>query len=280
MVTGDADVGRAFVALPFDHLRVHRLDRGRPRGDAQAAATNLTPVTLELGGKSPAVDRRPAIRWRRAAERIARRQAAQRRPDLHRARLRAGAARAASSASSRGAARRRERMYPTRPGANRDYTSIINERHYAPAARLPRRGAPRRGAPVVDAVRGAARDGIGAPAGSCRRRCCSTPPPTLRVMQEEIFGPVLPMRRATTTSTRRSRFVNARPTGRWRCTGSTATRRRARRGAGADASPAACRVNETLLHVAQEELPFGGVGAVGHGRTTTARCGLPTASAS
>jgi coniferyl-aldehyde dehydrogenase len=53
-VTGDAEVGQGFAALPFDHLfftgstRVGRLVMA-------AAASNLTPVTLELGGKSPAI---------------------------------------------------------------------------------------------------------------------------------------------------------------------------------------------------------------------------------
>ena len=54
VVTGDADIGRAFAALPFDHL----LFTGSPRVGrkvAQAAAANLTPVTLELGGKAPAI---------------------------------------------------------------------------------------------------------------------------------------------------------------------------------------------------------------------------------
>lgn len=53
-ILGDASVGASFAALPFDHLlftgstRVGRLV-------AKSAAENLTPVTLELGGKSPAL---------------------------------------------------------------------------------------------------------------------------------------------------------------------------------------------------------------------------------
>jgi coniferyl-aldehyde dehydrogenase len=68
MVTGiDDDIARAFAALPFDHLmftgsiRVGRLV-------AEAAGRNLTPVTLELGGKSPAiVDRSADLAERRSA---------------------------------------------------------------------------------------------------------------------------------------------------------------------------------------------------------------------
>ncbi|MCX2930615.1 aldehyde dehydrogenase family protein [Mycobacterium sp. CVI_P3] len=54
VVTGGAEVGAAFSALPFDHL----FFTGSPRVGALVAATagrNLVPVTLELGGKNPAV---------------------------------------------------------------------------------------------------------------------------------------------------------------------------------------------------------------------------------
>ena len=69
VVTGDADVGKVFTQLPFDHLF---FTGSTPVGRvvAQAAAQHLTPVTLELGGKSPAiVDRSADIA--RTAERIA-----------------------------------------------------------------------------------------------------------------------------------------------------------------------------------------------------------------
>jgi len=54
MVCGDVDVGRAFTRLPFDHL-VFTGSTPVGRIVMKAAAENLTPVTLELGGKSPAV---------------------------------------------------------------------------------------------------------------------------------------------------------------------------------------------------------------------------------
>jgi len=59
VVEGDAEVARRFTALPFDHL----VFTGSPEVGRQvmrAAADNLTPVTLELGGKSPAVVSRSA----------------------------------------------------------------------------------------------------------------------------------------------------------------------------------------------------------------------------
>jgi coniferyl-aldehyde dehydrogenase len=54
VVTGDADVGAAFAALPFDHL-VFTGSTKVGRSVVRAASENLVPVTLELGGKSPAI---------------------------------------------------------------------------------------------------------------------------------------------------------------------------------------------------------------------------------
>lgn len=54
VVTGDADTARAFAALPFDHLLFTGSARVG-REVARAAAEHLTPVTLELGGKAPAI---------------------------------------------------------------------------------------------------------------------------------------------------------------------------------------------------------------------------------
>lgn len=69
VVTGDADVAAAFAALPFDHL----FFTGSPAVGAliqQAAAPNLVPVTLELGGKNPVVVA-PGADIKRSAARIA-----------------------------------------------------------------------------------------------------------------------------------------------------------------------------------------------------------------
>lgn len=53
-VVGDADVGRTFARLPLDHL-LFTGSTAVGREILRAAAEKLTPVTLELGGKSPAV---------------------------------------------------------------------------------------------------------------------------------------------------------------------------------------------------------------------------------
>ncbi len=54
VVLGDAQVGQAFSALPFDHL-VFTGSTRVGKHVMRAAAQNLVPVTLELGGKSPVV---------------------------------------------------------------------------------------------------------------------------------------------------------------------------------------------------------------------------------
>src|SRR5262245_9172060 len=54
VVNGGPDVGKAFAALPFDHL-LFTGSTAVGRDVMRAASANLTPVTLELGGKSPAI---------------------------------------------------------------------------------------------------------------------------------------------------------------------------------------------------------------------------------
>ncbi|HEY6985749.1 MAG TPA: aldehyde dehydrogenase family protein, partial [Rhodanobacteraceae bacterium] len=68
VVNGGAEVGHAFSSLPFDHL-LFTGSTGVGREVMKAAAANLTPVTLELGGKSPALIG-PNVRFEHAVERI------------------------------------------------------------------------------------------------------------------------------------------------------------------------------------------------------------------
>ena len=68
VINGDADVAQAFSALPFDHL-LFTGSTAVGRQVMRAAAANLTPVTLELGGKSPAIIG-PGARFDNAVERI------------------------------------------------------------------------------------------------------------------------------------------------------------------------------------------------------------------
>ena len=127
VVNGDAAVGQAFAALPFDHL-LFTGSTAVGRHVMRAAAANLTPVTLELGGKSPAI-LGPGARMEQAAERILFGKLVNAgqtciAPDyvlLPRARTAefAAAARAAVA-----------RLYPDL-AHNPQYASIASERHYA-----------------------------------------------------------------------------------------------------------------------------------------------------
>jgi coniferyl-aldehyde dehydrogenase len=187
MVSGvDDDIPQAFAALPFDHLvftgstRVGRLV-------AEAAGRNLTPVTLELGGKSPAIIDRSAD-LDQAAERIA-----------YGKLLNAGQTCIAPDyalvpdASVHDFADKLQthmrRMYGTDPD-NRDYTSIISEKHYTRLEGLVADAAAQ-GAKVLQLAR------PDDPAWKSKRKF----PPTvivgatsgMAIMKEEIFGPVLPI---------------------------------------------------------------------------------------
>ena len=89
VVTGGPEIAQQFSALPFDHL-IFTGSTQVGRLVMKAAAANLTPVTLELGGKSPVIVA-PDFPLEQAAASIAFGQIPQRRPDLHRTRLCAGA---------------------------------------------------------------------------------------------------------------------------------------------------------------------------------------------
>ena len=91
VVQGDVAVGRAFTGLPFDHL-IFTGSTEVGRHVMRAAAENLVPVTLELGGKSPVIVAEDAD-VAQAAKSVAVGKFFNAGPDLHRARLCAGAVR-------------------------------------------------------------------------------------------------------------------------------------------------------------------------------------------
>ena len=251
-VTGGPDVGRAFAALPFDHLIFTGSTR-TGRLVAEAAAKNLTPVTLELGGKSPViVDSSADLAV--AADRVAFGKlfnAGQTciAPDY------ALVPRPMVEPFVEALRKAITKQYPTIAG-NLDYTSIVNDGHFARVTAL-----------IEDAkARGARAVEIGsAGAGDTR-----TIAPTLlldttddmAVMQEEIFGPVLPVL-AYERIEDAIGSVNARPRPLslyWFGT-NDANCDKVLKGTIAGG----VSINETMMHVVQEGLPFGGVGPSGTG---------------
>ncbi len=254
VVVGDAPVAKAFAALPFDHL-LFTGSTAVGREVAQAAAKNLTPVTLELGGKSPAIVDR-SCDLTRTAQRlswgklinagqtcIAPDYLLAPRADIPRV---VAALRTAMLS-----------LYPRFRG-NPDYTSIVSERH-AQRLRELVEDARSRGARVIEVEP----DTAGAPTGR------QLPPvllldvdDSMRVMREEIFGPVLPIVPYDSVD-EALEYVNSRdrPLALYWFGSSREARERVLHGTIAGG----VSINETLLHIAQHNLPFGGVGPSGQG---------------
>lgn len=254
VVTGDHQVGAAFSRLPFDHL-LFTGSTGVGRHIMSAASENLTPVTLELGGKSPVV-LHESFSVRRAAPRI-----------VYGKLLNAGQTCIAPDyvlcpSAKVGAlveAIKTEvgRRYPTLRD-NPDYTAVVSDRHHARLTAL-LADAAEKGAEIVELN----------PAGedlSGGRRMAPTlilnPTEEMAVMQEEIFGPLLPIVSCDSAEAA-LRYVNdhPRPLALYYFDGS---RRRIRSVLDATIS-GGVTINDTILHVSQEDLPFGGVGPSGMG---------------
>ena len=254
VANGGPELARAFVALPFDHL-LFTGSTAVGRQVMRAAAENLTPVTLELGGKSPAIIG-PNADFPRAVERI-----------VFGKLVNAGQTCIAPdyalvpeervedfvAAASRSVAA----LYPSLLD-NPNYSAIIDERHRARLAGYVRE-ARDSGARVVE-INPAGEDLSRSP--KMAPTLVVAPDPALAMMREEIFGPILPVV-AYRTLDEAIAFVNARarPLALYvfdhdRGAVDEVLRRTVSGGA---------TVNKTLLHIAQEELPFGGVGPSGMG---------------
>ena len=167
VVKGGSDVGDAFAALPFDHL-VFTGSTSVGRAVMRAASANLVPVTLELGGKSPAIVDR-SLSTVRAARSIAYGKLSNAgqtciAPDyalVHESQLDAFVA--AFEAAARAS-------YPA--GAADDaYSAIISQRHHDRLTALIE-DARRKGAKVLQIGAASARKALRAPA-SCRPRSSS-----------------------------------------------------------------------------------------------------------
>ncbi|HFJ0420244.1 TPA: coniferyl aldehyde dehydrogenase [Pseudomonas aeruginosa] len=251
---GGIEVGSAFSALPFDHL-VFTGGGSVGRHVMHAAADNLVPVTLELGGKSPVVVSASAD-IERAAERIV----------LGKL-LNAGQICLAPDyvLVQRGIEERLVRalldkaatIFPHYAG-NPDYTAIIDARHFA---RL--QGylddAAGRGAEVLHA------GGVESDATSriLPFQLVRNPPVDSAIMRNEIFGPLLPVLGYDDLDDAIA-FINRRdrPLGLYYFGEEASEERRLLECTIAGG----VTLNDVVFHVMQEELPLGGVGASGIGR--------------
>jgi len=255
VVTGDASIGAAFAAVPFDHL-FFTGSTAVGRAVMRAASEHLVPVTLELGGKSPVLVDRGQPLDRVAADiaygKLANAGQTCIAPDyvlVHEGDV-DGFVQAWGKAV--------EELYPKGP-ASQDYTSIVNVRHFERLRGL-LDDARAKGARVVET----------GPSPEQAKRLAHTLPPTLvlnvrddmRIMQEEIFGPLLPIVKYRDLADAIA-FVNDRPRPlALYYFGSSATNRRQ---VLTGTTSGGVTVNGTLMHYVQDDLPFGGVGASGFG---------------
>ncbi|MBA1145963.1 coniferyl aldehyde dehydrogenase [Ectothiorhodospiraceae bacterium WFHF3C12] len=255
VIEGDAEVAQAFTALPFDHL-LFTGSTAVGRLVMKAAAEHLTPVTLELGGKSPTIID-DEIPMDMAVERF-----------LWGKDINAGQTCVATDyilcpesrvdellASAR---KLQKRLYPDEM-SNPDFASIINERQFE------------RLSGWLDEVRNT--DARVEPLGGSdlrpdpeKRRFPLTavvnPPADTKVAQEEIFGPLLPIITYRDLEDAASIIRRGtRPLALYVMSLNKDVQEFFIRNTHAGGM---C-INDSVMQVAQDDLPFGGVGASGIG---------------
>ncbi len=254
VVTGDADVAAAFSRLNFDHL-LFTGSTAVGRQVMRTAADNLTPVTLELGGKSPALVA-PDYPIDTAAERIAFGKcfnAGQTciAPDyLLCPENRLDAFVKALSAAV-------ARLYPSM-AANPDYTAIVNQRQFNRLSGC-LTDAREKGGRLVQINPSAE---AFSDTGKMPVWLVLEPTSEMTIMQEEIFGPILPVVSYRQLSEAVD-YVNDRPRP-LALYYFDENRKRTQRVLEQTRSGGVC-INDTLAHVAQDDLPFGGIGQSGMG---------------
>lgn len=256
VITGGPEIGAAFSRLPFDHL----LFTGATSiayHVMRAAAENLVPVTLELGGKSPVIVGQGANM------------------DLTAARVMTGKTMNAGQICLAPdyvfvpAGKERDfvasvdksvrTMFPTLKD-NPDYSSVINQRHfdrlngYIEDARA-------KGAEVIE-INPAQEDFRQQPYHKIPPTVILNPSDEMKVMQDEIFGPLLPVKTYRAVDEVID-YVNARPRPLGLYYFGDDARERdqvVRRTTSGGVS-----INDVIMHVSMEDLPFGGIGPSGMG---------------
>jgi len=257
VITGGPKVSAAFSSLPFDHL-MYTGGPGVARHVMRAAADNLVPVTLELGGKSPVIVNRDADIALTARKVVGGRSVnagqACISPDyvlLPRGKIEEFVKEAGEVIAT---------MYPSLL-VDSDYASIINEDHY------------RRIVGYVEEARAAGCRIVelnpkGETVPDAERRIIPMtlvvdPPPELKVINEEIFGPVLSVIGYDTLD-EAIELVNGKPRplvayffGR-----DAAAKNRFL----SEIYTGGSTINDVYMGTACTDLPFGGVGNSGMGR--------------
>jgi coniferyl-aldehyde dehydrogenase len=256
VINGGPQTGADFSGLAFDHL-LFTGATGVAKHVMRAASENLVPVTLELGGKSPVVVGRSADMDKTADAIMAGKM------------LNAGQICLAPDYVFVPAERMREfvassekavaKMFPTLLD-NPDYTSVVNERHferingYVAQAR-------EKGVEVVE-INPAGEDFRQQPHHKIPPTLIIDPDDSLDVMSEEIFGPVMPVKSYDTVDNSIDYInKNPRPLGLYYFGSDDGEEREVL----SRTTSGGVTVNDVIMHISQEDLPFGGVGPSGMG---------------
>lgn len=254
--TGESDVGAAFSKLAFDHM-IFTGATSVGRHIMRAAADNLVPVTLELGGKSPTIVGRSAD-IKKVSERVA----------LGKM-MNAGqiclapdylmVAKDQEADIIEGLKESVASQYPTLL-QNDDYTSVVNGRNYE---RLQGylTDAAEKGAELIE-INPADEDFASSNGNKMPLTLVRNVTDDMKVMQEEIFGPILPIMTYNSMD-EAINYVNDhdRPLGLYYFGNDSTEENQV-----LDKTiSGGATINDVLFHNAMEDLPFGGVGPSGMG---------------
>lgn len=255
--TGGPEVGEAFSRLALDHL-LFTGATSVARHIMAAAARNLVPVTLELGGKSPVIISRSAD-IEKSLDRIMLGKTMNAgqiclAPDyllVPEEKLHEVIAAAQKSVAN---------MYPKLLD-NEQYTSVVNERHYQRLTGYLAE-AEERGVKTI-AINPAGED-FSQQQGTHKipPTLVPEPPEDLKVQQEEIFGPLLPIRTYREFGETID-YINSKP--RPLAAYYFGTDAAEQQAAETRTTSGGMCINDVIMHIMQEDLPFGGVGPSGMG---------------
>lgn len=256
-ITGGPEVGAAFAGLPLDHI-IFTGATGVGRHILAAAAPNLTPVTLELGGKSPVIISRSAD-MKETAVRIAAGKALNvgqvcLSPDylfVPEELLESFAKTLQDEFAT---------MFPSL-ASNGDFSGVVNRRHYDRLCGY-LEDAKSQGADVR-AINPANED-LSDTSNACKLPFTLVINPTdnMKVMQEELFGPVLCIKPYKTVDDCIA-YINARPHP--LALYYFGNDRNEERHVLDHTISGGVTLNDVMGHVSCEDLPFGGIGASGMG---------------
>lgn len=256
IVNGDEEIGSRFSELPFDHL-LFTGSTSVGRIVAEAAAKNLTPVTLELGGKSPAVIT-PDYPLEDAAEKILRGKLLNSgqtciAPDyvlIEKRRIKSFVDICRKEA---------RKMYPGALKDN-DYTSIVSQKRFEELLNELQEAS--QAAKVESLFLG---DQFDLKQRKLAPQLVINPPPDIDIMTKEIFGPILPVIGYSDDNIGESiEFITSRPHPLALYWFDNEGKRI--KNAVENIQCGGITVNDTIWHATNHNLPFGGIGQSGQGR--------------